>query len=186
MTFTQLDSRRVTLRRFTDSDLPLFLSYRNDPEVARYQSWESISPEDAKTYIQVQKALEPGIAGKWFQFAVELKESQLLIGDCGLKIDSRQGEIGFTISREYQGKGYGREAVSCVLDFAFGELSLHRIVAITDCRNISSVALLEKSGFRREGHFIQNIWFKGEWGDEYLYAILSREWEQRNGKASRT
>ena len=29
---------------------------------------------------------------------------------------------------------------------------------------------------RREGHFLQNIWFKGKWGDEYLYAILKEEW----------
>ena len=29
---------------------------------------------------------------------------------------------------------------------------------------------------RREGHFIQNVWFKGAWGDEYLYALLEREW----------
>jgi hypothetical protein len=32
------------------------------------------------------------------------------------------------------------------------------------------------SALRREGHFIQNIWFKGKWGDEYLYAILKEEW----------
>ena len=58
----------------------------------------------------------------------------------------------------------------------FDTFDLHRIIAITDCENIASVALLERLGMRREGHFIQNIWFKGKWGDEYLYAILKEEW----------
>ncbi|MEW6734470.1 MAG: GNAT family protein [Acidobacteriota bacterium] len=185
MEFTNLDSKRIMLRRFTDVDLNLFLAYRNDPLVAKYQGWESFSHQETKAFIEEQKTLEPGTTGKWFQFAIELKESNQLIGDCGLKInseDGQQGEIGFTISREYQGKGYGGEAVCCVLDFAFSNLTLHRIVAITDCRNLSSVALLERLGFRREGHFIQNVWFKGEWGDEYLYAMLNFEWEQRKEK----
>jgi len=34
-------------------------------------------------------------------------------------------------------------------------------------------------GMRREGHFIQNIWFKGKWGDEYLYAVLREEWSHK-------
>ena len=90
--------------------------------------------------------------------------------------DHRQAEIGFTLSREYQGYGYATEAVSSILNYAFHTFDLHRIIAITDCENIASVALLERLGMRREGHFIQNIWFKGKWGDEYLYAMLKDEW----------
>jgi RimJ/RimL family protein N-acetyltransferase len=63
-----------------------------------------------------------------------------------------------------------------VLTFAFIKLELHRVIAITDCENERSVALLGRLGMRREGHFIQNIWFKGRWGDEYLYAVLREEW----------
>jgi RimJ/RimL family protein N-acetyltransferase len=63
-----------------------------------------------------------------------------------------------------------------VLDYAFTKLGLHRIVAITDCDNERSVALLGRLGMRREGHFIENIWFKGKWGSEYLYAVLREEW----------
>ena len=63
-----------------------------------------------------------------------------------------------------------------VLDYAFGSLGLHRIIAIADCRNAPSWALLERLGMRREGHFVENSWFKGDWADEYLYAILRHEW----------
>ena len=38
------------------------------------------------------------------------------------------------------------------------------------------VRLLQRLGLRREGHFLQNVWFKGKWGDEFLYAVLHGEW----------
>ncbi len=53
---------------------------------------------------------------------------------------------------------------------------MRRIIAITDCENAASVALLERLGLRREGHFIQNVWFKGTLSDEYHYSVLQEEW----------
>ena len=90
--------------------------------------------------------------------------------------DGRQAEVGFTLSRDHQGKGYASEAVSRLLDYAFGDLGLHRVFAITDQENDSSFALLERLGMRREGWFVQNAWFKGRWSSEYLYALLRDEW----------
>lgn len=179
--FTTLETTRLRLRHFTDADLVPFMAYRNDPEVARYQSWEGISRTEAQVFIQEQSARQPGLPGQWFQFAVELKATGSLIGDCALKIeeyDTRQAEMGYTFSRAYQKQGFGSEAVSCVLDYAFSTLVLHRVTAITDCKNIASVALLERLRLRREGHFVQNVWFKGQWGDEYLYALLQDEWRR--------
>jgi len=183
--FTSLDSERLVLRRFNDADLASFLAYLNDPLVARYQSWESYTEGAAQEAIDKQKELHPGVPGKWFTFALELKETGALIGHVALSVrepEPQQAEIGFTLARRYHGKGLGYEAARRVLDYAFDELNLHRVVAITDCENTSSVALLERLGMRREGHFIQNIWFKGKWGDEYQYAILRDEWlQQRKG-----
>jgi RimJ/RimL family protein N-acetyltransferase len=62
------------------------------------------------------------------------------------------------------------------LDYAFDALGLHRVIAIADCRNAPSVALLERLGMRGEGHFLESNWFKGEWANEYLYAVLKNEW----------
>ncbi|HEX5709343.1 MAG TPA: GNAT family protein [Pyrinomonadaceae bacterium] len=175
--FTPLESERVLLRRFTEADLPPFLAYLNDPLVARYQTWESYTEQQAKDVIEEQKNLEPGVPGRWFTFAVESKDGGLLIGHVALKMqDHQQAEIGFTFSRASQGKGLAFEAAARVLSYVFTELKLHRVIAITDCENEKSIALLRRLGMRREGHFIQNIWFKGKWGDEYLYAILREEW----------
>ena len=177
--FTTLETTRLRLRRFTDADLALFMAYRNDPEVARYQSWEGITESEARAFLQEQQKVQPGMPSQWFQIAIELKETGTLVGDCALKVeeyDERQAEIGYTFARAYQGLGIASEAVSRVLDYTFLTLGLHRVIAITDCENRASVALLERLGLRREGHFLQNVWFKGKWGDEYLYAILQVEW----------
>jgi RimJ/RimL family protein N-acetyltransferase len=155
--------------------------------VARYQSWESCGEREALDFIREIRSSEPGTPGEWFQFAVELKETGQLIGDCGLKVeeDGRQAEIGVTLSREHQGKGYAFEAVSQLLDYAFVVLKLHRVVAIADQENAPSVALLERLGMYREGSFAQNAWFKGRWTSEYLYAILRDRWLRRKRARSR-
>ncbi|HEX5157027.1 MAG TPA: GNAT family protein [Ktedonobacterales bacterium] len=178
--FTAIETNRLRLRHFREDDCAPFMAYRNDPEVARYQSWEGITEAEARALIQDVKEIQPWTPGEWLQIAIELKETGLLAGDCAFKIeedDERQGEIGYTLARAYQGRGIASEAVSCILEYAFASLGLHRVIAITDVENAPSVALLERLGLRREGHFHQNVWFKGKWGDEYLYAMLQEEWQ---------
>jgi len=178
-TFINLETPRLILRRFRDSDLASFMAYRNDREIARYQSWESITRTEAAKFIAQQSRHRPGIPGKWFQFAAEAKAGGDLAGDCALlviKTTPRIGEIGYTFAREYQHSGLATEAARAVIDFAFGSLALNRVIATTDCRNAASVKLMERIGMRREGHFIHNAWFKGEWCDEYQYSVLREHW----------
>jgi len=128
--FTAIETTRLRLRHFVDSDLLAFMAYRNDPEVARYQSWDSINEAEARAFIQEQKEIQPGIPGQGFQIAIELKETGVLIGDCYFtmnELDSLQAEIGFTLSRAFQGQGFATEAVSCFLNYAFLTFNLHRI-----------------------------------------------------------
>src|SRR6266581_5364880 len=158
--FTTFETPRLRLRHFRDTDLALFMAYRNDPEVAKYQGWEGISESEARAFLQEQKEVQPGVPGQWFQIAIELKETGMLVGDCALKTEvdnERQAEIGYTLARAYQGKGIASEAVSRVLDYVFRTLGLHRVIAITDCENAASITLLERLGLCREGHFIQNV-----------------------------
>jgi len=177
--FAQTD--RVIVGRFDPSDAEALLAYRNDPEVARYQSWDGMTLAEARDLVASQARREPGVAGEWFQFAVRLKEDGKLIGDFGLFIeagDARLGELGFTFDRSQQGRGLATEAATALLRFAFETLGLHRIKATVDCRNVPAIRLLERLRFRREGHFLQHAWFKGAWCDEYLYALLRTDWEQ--------
>ena len=90
-----------------------------------------------------------------------------------------QAEVGFTLARAQQGKGYATEALTGLLDWAFPTFKLHRVIAITDALNSSAAALLERVGFRREAHFVENVFFKGAWGSEFSFAVLAHEWAAR-------
>ncbi len=180
--FSSFETGRLILRRLQASDLRQFHAYLNDPLVAKYQIWETYSEQIAVERIEEQQTLEPGVPGRAFVFAMELKETGALVGHVVLTVqekDHQQAEIGFTLAREFHRRGLAGEAAARVLDYAFMRLKLHRVFAITDCENLGSVALLDRLAMRREGHYIQNIWFKGKWGDEYLFAILRDEWLER-------
>jgi [ribosomal protein S5]-alanine N-acetyltransferase len=71
--FDRIKSQRLILRRFRDADLAPFVAYRNDPEVARYQSWDSFDEREARAFIREMASVQPGVPGEWFQFAVESK-----------------------------------------------------------------------------------------------------------------
>ena len=181
--FETLETSRLTIRRFSDADARPFSAYRSDPEVARYQGWESCSERDAHEFILSLKDLAPGTPGRWFQFAIEIKESGELAGDCALHCpteDERQGELGFTLARPYQRHGYATEAVGGLLEYAFMRLELHRLHSITNERNYPAHRLLETLGFRIEGRFRENTWFKGDWASERHYAMLCEEWTARD------
>ncbi|MBS3967439.1 MAG: GNAT family N-acetyltransferase [Truepera sp.] len=172
-----LTTARLQLRPLQPTDQEAFLSYRNDPEVIRYQSWTQLTPEEAQAFLQQAAAATPG-PGQSLQLAITLQGSNLLIGDCLLQLsaDGQQGEISFTLSPLYQGQGYGLEAVTALLEYAFGTLNLHRISAVTDARHTASAKLLMRLGMRREGHLLQSRQVRGVWQDELLYGLLASEW----------
>jgi RimJ/RimL family protein N-acetyltransferase len=183
--FARLPSSRLILRRFRESDLSTFCGYRSDPRIARYQDWDSWSNEEGRRFLEVQMTLHPDVPGTWFQVAIEVAGTGALIGDCGLHtLGDRPGqaEIGFTLDFEHHGKGYATEAVNCLLDYVFGQLGKHRVIAVTDTRNAPAARVLERVGMRREGHFLENAWFEGGWCDEYQYALLEREWRERGAR----
>src|SRR4051812_26391685 len=120
-----LHSERLVLRRFADGDLERFVGYRNDPNVARYQSWNGCTRAEAGAFIEQQKTQEPGVPGEWLQIAIALCDSNVLVGDCGLKVhasDPRQATIGITLSPSGQRRGHATEALSTLFDGAFGSL----------------------------------------------------------------
>ncbi|MDD2965674.1 MAG: GNAT family protein [Bacteroidales bacterium] len=107
-------------------------------------------------------------------------QTKQLIGDCAIKLnphDTRIAEIGITISHLEQRRGFAKEVLLGVLAFLFDTKAIHRVVEIVDAENIASINLLKSIGFRQEGYFVENIFFKGNWGSEMQFAMLKREWD---------
>jgi aminoglycoside 6'-N-acetyltransferase len=181
--FTELAGERVLLRRFRLADVAEFVAYRSCAEVARLQSWDAPYPrEEGERHILQMMKEHPDTAGEWFQFAVALRATGQLIGDCAARpqtADPRQCEIGFTIASAHQGRGYATEALRLLVGYLLGRRAKHRITASCDARNTASAAVLERLGMRREGHLRESTWAKGEWTDDLLYGLLHHEWRAR-------
>ncbi len=178
-----INSERLLIRNLRSSDLEDFIFYRSNPEVTKYQSFEPMTINSANNFIQSQQNKSFGKPGEWVQYAIENKETKKLIGDCAIKLeetDIRIAEVGITISHTEQKKGYAKETLKSILTFLFSIDDFHRVVEIVDTENEASIKLLESIGFRKEGHFIENIFFKGKWGSEFLYAMLKKDWVKLN------
>lgn len=178
-----IDTTRLRIRNLKAANLPEFYSYRSNPEVTKYQGFDVFSVEQAKAFIAEQTDRQFGKAGEWAQYGIENKATGKIVGDCAVKLDqndTRIAEVGITISPTEQKKGYAKEALTAILDFLFSLEDFHRVKETVDAENIASIQLLKSIGFRQEGHFIQNLFFKGKWGSELQFAMLKSEWVKFN------
>jgi RimJ/RimL family protein N-acetyltransferase len=174
----EITTPRLLLRQLAVADAPALLAYRADPTVARYQLWQPRTEADAVAWIGALADTAVDTPGTWFQMAIVLRESGALIGDLGLHFpaeEPREAEFGITLAPPAQGKGYAAEALRAVLRYLATDLRKHRVTARVDPRNARSIALLERVGMRREGRLRETALVRGEWVDDYLYAILDRE-----------
>jgi RimJ/RimL family protein N-acetyltransferase len=175
-----LETERLLLRPFGPDDLEALFAIQADESVARWLY------NDPRTLEETRELLARKIGGaalhgegEWLSAAAVLRTTGELVGDVSLHWASEahgQGELGFVVHPEHQGRGYATEASRPLLDFAFGPLGLHRVIGRLEPRNTGSARVLEKLGMRREAHLVENEWVKGEWQSELVYAILAREW----------
>lgn len=168
---------RLTLRRFQEKDLAAFVAYRSGSEVARFQSWSPMNDDEARDFIRQQQRTQFGVPGEWFQIAIAQRETDALIGDIGVCLkadDPTCAEIGFTLSRENQAKGFASEAVTSLVRIIFEQTGVDRLEAVTDTRNVKSIELLRRMGMRREK--TEQGWFKGSACSEHTYVIFKKDW----------
>lgn len=175
-----LESERLLLRRYVEGDFEALLAIQSRPEVARFLYWEPRGEDEVRGALAAKLAQSRFEADRdALSFAVVLKSSGELVGDVTLFLlsaEHRTGELGFLVHPEHQGHGYATEAARLVVDLAFAELGLHRVIGRLEARNAASARVLERLGMRREAHFVENEFVKGEWQSELAYAILEREW----------
>lgn len=176
-------TERLRLRPFNAGDLPAFVAYRQVPEVARYQSWDTgYSMADAAGFLAAQQGVELGEPGAWVQLAAVERASGELSGDCAVRVvgtPPRTAEVGVTFAPQHQGRGLAQEALAAVMARLFEQHAIHRIYAETDDRNTAVHLLLGRLGFRCEARLLESDWFKGEWSTLRIHAVLRREWEAR-------
>ncbi|WP_368497922.1 GNAT family N-acetyltransferase [Herbiconiux sp. A18JL235] len=171
---------RLDLRPHRAGDLDDLMRYHSDPEVVRYIPWPVRTPDQIREAI-ASRAKQGVVSapGQWLVLAMELRAEHRVIGEVLLKFDSEtdaRGELGYAMAADVAGHGYATEAAHEMLRLAFDEFGLHRVIARLDARNDASARLLERLGMRREAHFVKDEFFKGEWTDTLVYAMLAEEW----------
>jgi RimJ/RimL family protein N-acetyltransferase len=177
--FPEILTERLAIRDLDPSDGPRVFSYHRHPDISRFQSWATDSVDSVQSYIRSLPAIEPGAPGGWYQAGIFLPPSGKLIGDCGFRVpasDPEQAEVGITLAPEFQGNGYATEALRALLDYLLVTMGKHRVFGSVDPRNVASIKLQERIGMRKEAHFVKSLWFKGEWVDDVIFAILASEW----------
>ncbi|QND49058.1 GNAT family N-acetyltransferase [Rhizobium lusitanum] len=188
MTFTNAvpfaSTERLILRGFMPEDFEAYSAYRSLPVIYRFLYRDPPSAEALRERFDASLNSHFSEDGGSLRWAVLRREDGVLLGEVSLKLTDKaalQAEVGYTFNPAYAGKGYATEAVRAVIDLSFGTFGLHRIFARLDTQNIASVGVVERLGLRREAHLVENDRFNGVWGDEYIYAVLSREWADRAG-----
>jgi RimJ/RimL family protein N-acetyltransferase len=175
-----LETERLVLRPYGESDLDDLHRMHADEEVARYLYNDARTLEETRALLARKIAgAELNAEGDWMSAAVVARETGRIVGDLALHWVSephKTGEIGFIFDPEQQGRGYATEAARAFLRVAFDEFGFHRVIGRAEARNAASARVLEKLGMRCEAHLVENEWVKGEWQSELVYAMLESEW----------
>lgn len=145
--------------------------------------WEPIWPSDDLTRSGFRRRLrryaEDAAADRAYPFLVFRDSDEVLLGGVTLANVRRgivqAGTIGYWVGEAYTGQGVMTAALRVLLPTLFGELNLHRIEAACIPTNTSSVRVLEKCGFTREGLARRYLCINGVWQDHLLFGMLHED-----------
>ena len=91
----------------------------------------------------------------------------------------RSAYLGYHIGAPFARQGYMRDALAAALTLAFGRYRLHRVEANIQPRNLASIRLVRRLGFRREGYSRRYLKIGGRWRDHERWALLVEDWRER-------
>jgi len=175
MPLPEIQTARLTLRSFVESDIPELTQLIDDRRVAAttLRIPHPYTQRDAKEFINEIQHIGAN-------FAIVIRDPNRLCGGIGLLIKEphQHAELGYWIGVPYWGNGYATEAGRAVLAYGFEQLRLHRIFASHFKQNLASAKVLAKLGMRHEGCLREHILKWNQFIDLEMYGILREEWER--------
>ncbi len=176
MGYINIRTNRLVLKDIVLEDSLKMFEYRSDPSIMEFQSFKPTTIDDVKIFIK-NNSLFFNVVNTWFQIGIYCEDT--IIGDIGIHFldpENQQCEIGYTIGRKDQHKGFGKESVEAIIDYIFTSMKKHRVITSVDPENTSSIRLLKDLGFRNEGYFVKSILIQNEWKDDMVFGIIKEEW----------
>ena len=173
-----METKRLRLRPLREEDASVFFEVWSDPESVRYFSFPPLKGIE-QAQARIADKLQASSYGKSVIFVIESKDSGEVLGDCGMHNGEpicQRAEIGYCLARRHWGKGYMTEAIDALIEYGFKKAGLRRIEADIDPRNLPSILLVERLGFKREG-YLRERWVtgRGEVADTVLYGLIQSD-----------
>jgi RimJ/RimL family protein N-acetyltransferase len=154
---TILETAHLTLREFCPEDVDAVAAVLSDAETMRFYPAPLDRPGVAEWIERNRRRYQVDGFGLW---AMLLKSSGQLIGDCGLARQIVDGipevEIGYHVRRDLWGRGLAPEAAQACRDYAFAKLSAERLISLIRPENQPSRRVAEKNGM--------TVWKETVWG----------------------
>jgi RimJ/RimL family protein N-acetyltransferase len=171
-----LESERLILKEISWDDLEDIHRLHLFPEVDEYNTL-GIPKEIEDTKLIIRPLIEEQIKTprKSYTWKIVLKETNTFIGLTGMSLSCdkfRLGEIYYKLFPDHWGKGYATEVSRTLIMTGFNDFHLHKVEAGVATENIRSIRVLEKSGMKCEGLRRKILPIRGEWKDNYHYAIV--------------
>ncbi len=179
-----IETERLLLRALTLDDAFLYYSYHTDPLALTYYDWMPHSVDEARQ--NIESIRNDYVEQKYLHWAITLKETDQLIGDCGIFFADHKGEINYMLDPTNWGKGFMKEALAAVAALCFHQADVYRIQAMTLPDNEASRAMLTSLNFTCEGT-LRKYGFnalKNAYIDLLMWSLLKSEFiENQNANA---
>lgn len=145
--YMELSTERLLLRPLDNSDLQTVFEYVSDVENTRYMMYYPLKS------IEETHGFLAGVTAEWkkenpsfYEFAILYNSVHIGAVFIYLNEDGTEGELGWILSKTYWGKGFATEAALAIKSFAIQQIKVKKLVAHCNCRNLSSVRVMEKIG----------------------------------------
>ena len=169
--------KKVRLTSLKRGDLPTYRVWNSDEAFGRYYNASPIREESEKN---AEKLIEEH-SDKTYRFAIRSIGNDDFLGICAVEDivwPHRVGWVSIALGPDFHGKGYGKEAMELLLNYAFNELNLHRIQLSVFSYNSAALKLYESLGFKHEGTFREWMQRDGKRHDMHLYGLLVSEYQK--------
>jgi len=171
--FPVIETGRLLLREVLESDAPEYFILRSDERILEYIGREPAT-ELSEAVAHIRLVAEGIAINDKINWGICLKENpDKIIGTIGywrFTPQHHRVELGYVLMPEHWRKGYMKEAILAVLDYAFDVMKVHSIEANIDPENLASAAVLKAAGFVQEGHVRENFLFRGKFKDTGIFS----------------
>jgi [ribosomal protein S5]-alanine N-acetyltransferase len=173
---------RLILRDVEQTDFCDIHEYASDIETTYFLGWGPNHEEATRSFMNAWFERDIKTPRRDYHFAVCRKDDGVFVGVVWINIEENMqtSSLGWVIKKKFWRNGYASEAAAALLEYCFCELKLHRVFAKCVTENTASYKVMEKIGMQREAFFRESTMLHSKWRDEFLYAVLKKDWEVKN------